>query len=555
MNAMANTANNVNAGLAPQPTTHHRGVPVWRHIGATPAPTEQALEHVPVVVVGAGPVGLAMALDLGLRGHKVLVISKLDFVPGGSKAICFSKRSLDILGRLGVGQELLQKGVTWNVGKVFWGDRQEPVYQFDMLPVKDQQYPGFINLQQYYVEDALLRAVQCLPNVELRLGQQIEAVRNLPSHAELDIQAGDTRYQLNTDWLIACDGNKSTVRNLMGLDFDGRVFEENFLIADIRMEQERPAERWFWFDPPFNPGQSALMHRQPDGVWRLDFQLGWGIDRQACVQPENVQRYVRAMLGPDVQFTEEWYSIYTFQCRRMKRFVHGRVLFAGDSAHLVSPFGARGCNGGFADIDNLGWKLDLVLRGQAGQGLLESYNDEAVATADENILNSTRSTDFLTPKTTASKAFRDAVLELASTEAFARPFVNSGRLSTAIHYPQSSLNTPDAQAWNGGVAPGSPALDAPVNGAWLLPHLGDRFVLLVNGEGNSGWTQAVSADVELIDITQWAGDLSLLQQRYVLQPGCGYLIRPDHYVAARWQSPVSAAAVQASVARAKGVLQ
>ena len=538
------------ASMAPQPVTHHRGVPVWRHIGATAAPATDVPEQAPVVVVGAGPVGLAMALDLGRRGHKVLVISKLDFIAGGSKAICFSKRSLDILERLGVGQELLQKGVTWNVGKVFWGDREESVYQFDMLPVKDQQYPGFINLQQYYVEDALLRALQNLPNVELRLGQQIEAVRHLPEGVELEVLAGESRYLIHADWLVACDGSKSTVRGLMGLDFDGRVFEENFLIADIRMEQERPAERWFWFDPPFNPGQSALMHRQPDGVWRLDFQLGWGIDRQACVQPENVERYVRAMLGPDVQFSQEWYSIYTFQCRRMSRFVHGHVLFAGDSAHLVSPFGARGCNGGFADIDNLGWKLDLVMRGQAGQELLESYNEEAVTTADENILNSTRSTDFLTPKTTVSKAFRDAVLELAATEAFARPFVNSGRLSTAISYPQSRLNTPDDQVWNSGIAPGSPALDAPVNGAWLLPQLGGRFVLLANS-----WTQGLPVGVELLDIAQWAGDHSLLQARYGLQPGCGYLIRPDHYVAARWQSPVSVATVQASLARAQGVQQ
>ena len=232
---MANTANTSSAGLAPQPATNHRGVPVWRHIGAKAAPAAGAAEHVPVVVVGAGPVGLAMALDLGLRGHQVVVISKFDFIPGGSKAICFSKRSLDILDRLGVGQELPEKGVTWNVGKVFWGNSEEPVYQFDMLPVKDQQYPGFINLQQYYVEDALLRAVECLPNVELRMGQQIESVRNLPGHVELEIAAGNARYEIKTDWLIACDGNKSAVRNLMGLDFDGRVFEENFLIADIRM--------------------------------------------------------------------------------------------------------------------------------------------------------------------------------------------------------------------------------------------------------------------------------------------------------------------------------
>ena len=537
---------NSRAAAAPQPTTNYQGIPVWRHVGATAAPTDGTVQRVPVVIAGAGPVGLAMALDLGRRGHEVVVISRLDFVPGGSKAICFSKRSLDIFDRLGVGRQLLDKGVTWNVGKVFWGDRADPIYQFDMLPVKDQQYPGFINIQQYYVEEALLDAVQALPNVQLRLGQQVEVVENLGDHVRLGVQAGERRYALEADWLIACDGSKSTVRNLMGLDFDGRVFEENFLIADIRMREERPAERWFWFDPPFNPGQSALMHRQPDDVWRLDFQLGWNIDRAAAVKPENVARYVRAMLGPDVQFTEEWYSIYTFQCRRMSRFVHGRVLFAGDSAHLVSPFGARGCNGGLADIDNLGWKLDRVLRGQSDEALLETYNEEAVATADENILNSTRSTDFLTPKSTASKALRDAVLELAASEAFARPFVNSGRLSTPVHYPQSRLNTADAAPWNGGVAPGSPAVDAPLAGHWLLPRLGGGFVFL----GNQ-WSETLPAGVELLDIAAaGAGDTALLQQRYALAPGCGYLIRPDHYVAARFQKPVPAAGVQAALDKA-----
>ncbi len=553
--ATASPTTAASAGALP---VSNRATPsVWRHIGATAAPSAGAgvEQTTPVLVVGAGPVGLAMALDLGLRGHQVLLISKLPYIAGGSKAICFSKRSLDILDRLGVGRELLAKGVTWNVGKVFWGAGAEPIYQFDMQPVKDQQYPGFINLQQYYVEEALLQALQSLPNVQVRLGQQVEALTPTADHVLVDVLAGEVRYRVQADWVVACDGSRSVVRNLMGLDFDGRVFEENFLIADVRMAQERPPERWFWFDPPFNPGQSALMHRQPDGVWRLDFQLGWGIDRQASVKPENVERYVRAMLGEDVEFTEEWYSIYTFQCRRMRRFVHDRVLFAGDSAHLVSPFGARGCNGGFADIDNLGWKLDLVLRSQAGRALLESYNDEAITTADENILNSTRSTDFLTPKTTASKAFRDAVLELASQEVFARPFVNSGRLSTAVHYPGSSLNTPDAEHWQGGVAPGAPAVDAPWGDAWLLGQLGRGFVLLTHGAGDT----AIAADwpegMVCMDVAALPSMPQLLVDRYQLQPGACYLIRPDHYVAARWQSPPSMDQIRASWQRALGGLQ
>jgi 3-(3-hydroxy-phenyl)propionate hydroxylase len=520
---------------------------VWRRLGPSPRPEARTQDNVPVVIVGAGPVGLAMALDLGQRGQRVVVLGKLDYIPGGSKAICFSKRSLDILDRLGVGDRMVDKGVTWNIGKIFWQDRQEPIYTFDLLPVKGQKNPAFINLQQYYVEAYLIDALAALPNVELRWGHEVTAATPNDEGVGLSVRTADGAYTVRAQWLIACDGNRSPVRNMLGLDFEGRIFEDNFLIADIRIRDERPAERWFWFDPPFNPGKSALCHLQPDGVWRLDFQLGWNIDRDACVQPENVEPYIRAMLGPDVVFEKEWYSVYTFQCRRMARFVHDRIIFAGDSAHLVSPFGARGCNGGFADIDNLGWKLDLVLRGEADASLLESYNDEAIVTADENILNSTRSTDFLTPKSKTSEVFRDAVLELAAGHEGMRRFVNSGRLSTAVSYPGSSLNTPDEDDWTSDIAPGSPALDAPLGEGWLLERLGGRFVMLTNGDPGF-----ILPGLEMLDISDDA-HTELLIERYALTPGAAYLLRPDQYVAARWKSP-SRTAIAEALSRAKGAM-
>ena len=515
------------------------GIPVYKEIGATPAPGA-AQDRAPVVVIGAGPVGLAMALDLGRRGHAVTVLNRLDFVAHCSKAICFSKRSLDILDRLGVRDPAVGKGVTWNLGKVFWGSEPDPVYQFDMLPVKGQKNPGFINIQQYYIEDYLLEGCRAHPNIDIRWGHRLTSVTPLQGGVEVEVQTDAGSYTLHADWLIACDGARSTVRDQMGLDFEGRVFEDNFLIADIRMTHEMPSERWFWFDPPFNPGRSALMHKQPDNVWRLDFQLGWNVDREAAVRPENVDPFIRAMLGEDVRYEREWYSVYTFQCRRMARFVHGRVVFAGDAAHLVSPFGARGCNGGFADIDNLGWKLDLVLTGQADASLIETYNEEAIATADENILNSTRSTDFLTPKSTASQALRDAVLELARDHAFARPFVNSGRLSTPVSYPLSSLSTPDQDAWSGGVPPGSPVLDAPYQGAWLLESLGDDFALLTHG-----WEGDAPAGLRMLPLDEAAAT------RLAMPPGSACLVRPDQYVAARWHRPTTAA-IQSALSRAKG---
>jgi 3-(3-hydroxy-phenyl)propionate hydroxylase len=521
------------------------GIPIWRHIGPTPV-SEASAAPALVTIVGTGPVGLALAIDLGMRGHDVLVLGRFDFVAAGSKAICFSKRTLDILDRLGIGEAAASKGVGWNVGKVFWQDRADPVFQFDMLPVKDQKMPGFINLPQYHLEDLLLERLAQFPNVDLRWGHEVVGMSPDAAGAELSVRTAKDNYAVRTDWVVACDGCRSPIRRMLGLLFEGREFEDNFLIADIRMKGERPAERWFWFDPPFNPGQSALMHRQPDDVWRLDFQLGRDIDRDECVKPENVDPLIRALLGDDVEYEPEWYSVYSFQCRRMARFVHERIVFAGDSAHLVSPFGARGCNGGLADIDNLGWKLDLVLRGEVGPQLLEHYNHEAIVTADENILNSTRSTDFLTPKSKVSGIFRDAVLELATEFSFARGLVNSGRLSTPIAYPMSALNTPDADDWEGGIAPGSPCLDAPFGEGWLLEKLGNTFVVLSHGD-----IPGLPGNVPLIDVARTSPS-DLLRSRYGLEEsGSAYLIRPDQYVAARWKS-ASARTISSALARAKG---
>ena len=521
------------------------GIPVWKEFAPTPAP--ETTESRETLVVGAGPVGLTVALGLARLGRQVTIATRLHFIAAGSKAICFSKRTLDIWNRFGVARRMVEKGVIWNVGKVFRGADPTPIYQFDMLPVKDQQMPGFINLQQYHAEEILLDALRALPNVEIRWGHEVTAIDSRTDGGRGALRAaGGATYDIETGWLIACDGSRSPVRTMLNLDFEGRAFEDNFLIADVKLKGNRPSERWFWFYPPFNPGRSALLHKQPDDVWRLDFQLGPQVDREACSRPETVEPLVRGMLGAEIDFTPEWYSLYTFQCRRMARFVHGRVLFAGDSAHLVSPFGARGCNGGVADAENLVWKLDLVLKGDAPESLLESYNGEAIATADENILNSTRSTDFMVPRSPGFRYLRDAVLDLAAAHDFARPFVNSGRLSTAVSYPSSVLNTPDrdGEAWSG-IAPGSPALDAPCNDGWLLDRIGGRFTIL-----GLGLEAQVFSGLDIIDI---AGDprCDRITDRYDLVPGSAYLIRPDQYVAARWRRPTRAD-VGAAYARAMG---
>lgn len=509
----------------------------------------------PVVVVGAGPVGLALAVDLALKDVPVLVLDDNDKVSHGSRAICFSKRTLEILDRLGCGQPLVEKGVTWNKGKVFFDTRQ--VYEFNLLPEAGHRRPAFINLQQYHFEVGLLERLRELQAkgkpVEIRGRNKVTHVGKDAGGVRLTVETPDGPYDLEADWLVACDGAKSPVRSMLGLDFHGRVFEDNFLIADVTMEAEFPTERWFWFDPPFNRGQSALLHKQPDGVWRIDLQLGWDIDREKEMREENVIPRLKAMLGEDAKFSLEWVSIYTFQCRRMERFAHGRVLFAGDSAHQVSPFGARGANSGIQDADNLAWKLKLVLDGTAPERLIESYNQERVQAADENILNSTRSTDFITPKSEMSRIFRNAVLDLAEEHAFARPLVNSGRLSVPAIHDSSPLNGPDALT--GGPArtrPGSPAADAPAGNSWLLGKLGGGFTLLGVDAKVPEACETRGLPVRGIALAAQDDASGALRERYLgTAKQAVYLLRPDQHVAARWPS-YDSRAVAAAIGTATG---
>ncbi|MDQ2093475.1 FAD-dependent oxidoreductase [Rhodalgimonas zhirmunskyi] len=505
----------------------------------------------PVVVIGAGPIGLAAAIDLAQRDVPVVVLDDNDKVSFGSRAICFAQRPLEILDRLGAGKAMVEKGVEWDVGKVYFDERQ--VYQFDLMPEAGFQFPAFINLQQYYFEDYLVQRARALQAegkpIEIRGRNKVEAIGTHDDHVALEIETPEGAYTIEADWLIACDGANSPTRRMLGLDFVGRVFEDNFLIADVVMEADFPTERWFWFDPPFNRGQSALLHKQPDGVWRIDLQLGWDIDKEEEKKPENVIPRLKQMLGDDVEFELEWVSIYTFQCRRMEKFRHGRVLFAGDSAHQVSPFGARGANSGVQDTDNLIWKLKLVMDGHAPEALLDTYNAERVHGADENILNSTRSTDFITPKSEISRVLRDAVLDLSERYEFARPLVNSGRLSVPCTYDGSPLNSADAL--DGGphrTRPGSPCPDVPLGEGFLLPLLADRFTLLtIDADAPDGFEED-GIPVTRLALKSTDDTSRALARRYLGDAKSAvYLIRPDQHVAARrdaWNEDLFRAALR-----------
>lgn len=536
----------------------------YRTFAFTPCPeltTQRPVRH-PVIIIGAGPTGLTAAADLAQRGIPVVVIDSKTQVSEGSRAICFAKRSLEIFDRLGVVAPMRAKGVTWNTGRLFFRERE--VYHFNLLPEDGHAHPAFINLQQYYVEQYLVEGLEAQAHVELRWGQRITAVEPQADHVRLTVSTPAGEYVTEAEWVIAADGARSPTRQMLGLDYTGVVFEEKFLIADVLMKADFPPERWFWFSPPFSVGQSALLHMQPDNIWRIDMQLGRDADEARERQPEQVRARIRAMLGPDVDFELEWVSIYRFHSRRMARFVHGRVLFAGDAAHIMSPFGARGANSGIQDADNLGWKLALVMRGAAPLELLDSYDAERVYAARENLLYTESSTQFIAPSSPGALALRDAVLQLAADYPFARPLINSGRLSSPTIMPDSPLNTPDSAVFDTPLIPGAPAADARVcrgdTNGYLLAWLGGVFTCLLYCDDPASLPVAaldalvaqLPAEVPLrvicvsrqpASVHSLPGGIPLLhdsagmiRQRYDMQQGTVYLLRPDQIICARWRA-------------------
>jgi 3-(3-hydroxy-phenyl)propionate hydroxylase len=353
--------------------------------------------------------------------------------------------------------------------------------------------------------------------------------------------------------VIACDGARSPTRAMLGLDFSGEIFEEQFLIADVKMRGDFPAERWFWFDPPFHPGGSALLHKQPDDVWRIDLQLPATADAEEEKKPEAVRPRIERMLGHG-DFDLEWVSIYRFRCLRLEHFTHNRVFFAGDAAHQVSPFGARGANSGVQDGENLAWKLAAVHRGEAGPVLLATYDFERGEAADDNLGHSTRSTDFIAPQSAAERVLRDAALSLAREHDFAKRMVNSGRLSMPTAYRNSPLSTPDRDSWSGGIVPGGFIPDARIRrpegkDGFLSECLGQDFTLLIRGGEIAGLPKGIKTI--MLGGRGYFDRYGEIAERFALESGVAYLIRPDGHVAARFAKP-DTASILAAYHRALG---
>lgn len=509
-------------------------------------PIEPLPDSVPVLIAGGGPVGLALAALLARHGVASLVAEADAGYCTGSRAICISRRSQEILSWAGAGAALAAKALPWTGGRSYWRDAE--VLRFQMPNEPSQRFAPMVNIQQYHVEAFIHQALQASPQLaRVAWSARVAQVAPQADGVDVAIETASGRSTVRAQYLVACDGGRSTVREQLGLQLEGTQYDGRYVIVDIVQKTRRPVERLAWFDPPSNPGSTILMHRQPDDVWRIDYQLRDDEDGVEALKPENilprVQSHLR-MIGEHEPWEMLWASMYNAKCLTLPAYRHGRVLFAGDAAHLVPIFGVRGLNSGLDDAANLAWKLARVLAQDAGDALLDTYSAERVQAARENIAYGAKSTEFMAPPDFAFRLMREATLRLALDEPAVRSLINP-RQSAPVAYTGSALNGPQVGEWvDAAAAPGQPAPEALLAGPQGAFHLtqcfGTAFTCLVFGDGPLPQAVAALANhgIGVLDIPPEADALGQARERYGLPDAAAtglVLVRPDGYVMGRWR--------------------
>lgn len=490
-----------------------------------------------VVVVGGGPVGFAVALGLARQGIASVVLEADDSVCLGSRAGCVTSRTLEIFEQTGVADPVMRQGLPWAEGWSYY--HTDEVLHLDVPQDPAARFPRLVNIQQCYIEQYMLDSVRARYGelIEIRWQNRMEALRQIDGGVELAVSTPLGGYTLTADWVIGTDGARSAVRKALGARFVGTQYDGQYIIADIKMKSEMPPGRRAWFDPPSNPGATLLLHKHRDDLWRFDYQLREDEDPEEAVKPENVLGRIRShleLIGEHAPWQPVWISLYRASCLTLEDYRDGRVLLAGDAAHLVPIFGVRGLNSGMEDVNNLVWKLAYVIRGQAAEALLDTYTPERVFATRENMRHASKSAEFMAPPAPAFALMRSAVLGLAAEHHWVRRLIDP-RQSTTVGYPDSPLNQPgEESAFAAGPASGFAFVDAPLpDGSHLCQHIGPDFTLLAFEvpQPVAAGIEGARLPVKLLAVPAQGP----LAQRYDAQPGTAYLLRPDGNVLARWR--------------------
>ncbi|WP_349536558.1 FAD-dependent monooxygenase [Rhodococcus rhodochrous] len=395
-----------------------------------------------VAVIGNGPVGQTTALLLARWGIRVIVLdARPHRDPIGSKALCQQRDILDIWESVGVGQKVAEEGVSLSVSRTFHRDTE--LFSLSYTDKGYSPFPPFVNISQTRTEELLDGAITAQSLIDVRWGHEVINIDQDANGVRLECATADGTRTVEVEYCVMSTGSRSSaLRRQLGVSFNGRSFEDKFLICDIRADlPDWAQERRFHFDPEWNPGRQVLIHPCPDSTFRIDWQVPGDFDLDQATANGDLDRRVRQIIG-DTDYDIVWCSLYRFHARLVDRMRVGRVLLAGDCAHIVAPFGGRGLNSGVSDAENAAWKLAFVLRGWSDESLLDTYELERRAAALENLDVTSGTMEFLVPQSDQQREHRTAVLEAAHSDAAARSQVDSGRLSEPFWYTDSPLTTP-----------------------------------------------------------------------------------------------------------------
>jgi 3-(3-hydroxy-phenyl)propionate hydroxylase len=506
----------------------------YPHFEAPGPDAHKGKQAAKVAIVGAGPVGMAAALALAKEGIASILFDNKDTFNDGSRAICIARPSYYILESLGIADPFVEKSLGWTKGRSFY--RGEQILEFEMPDSSDEKYRPMYNLQQQYIEQYLWDAVAENDLIETRWQSSVEDIKDIDNGIRLTVKDPAGEYQIDAEWLLACDGARSTIRSKRGLRLQGQNFEGRYVIADVQMDHDYPTIRRALFDPTCRPGGTVLIHRQPDNIWRIDYQLEDHEETDDAIQEATVRASVEAVLediGHEGPWELEWWSVYSANTLALDNYRDGRVFYIGDSAHIVPIFGVRGLNNGLADAANIGWKLGWVLNGKAGPKLLDSYSPERRGATLDVFANASKSARFMTPNSHGWKLMRDAALSLALDHPFAGQLANP-RQMTAYTYADSPAVVPSQDAFEQGPKVGAVFQDVALNGQFLSDQLGDGFTILCFGEVLKTELEKASNDKDDITIVSLSTSSSA-SSHYGAEEGSAYLIRPDLHIAARWK--------------------
>jgi 3-(3-hydroxy-phenyl)propionate hydroxylase len=491
-------------------------------------------EPTPVAIVGAGPIGMTAALALAREGIHCVLLDKKSTFNDGSRAICVARSSFYILQNISAIDAFLEKSLGWTTGRTFYQGTQ--ILEFHMQDGADEKYRPMYNLQQQYIEQYLWDAVAKNPLIDARWQSEVVGIKDTEDGTHLSVLDPEGTYFLAANYVLACDGARSAIRTKRGHSLKGENLEGRYVIADIQMDHDYPTIRRALFDPTCRPNGTVLIHKQPDNIWRIDYQLRDDETTEAALQEETVRHSVKSVLK-DIEHTNpwklEWWSVYSANALALDDYRDGPVFFVGDSAHIVPIFGVRGLNNGLADAANIAWKLSWVLNGKAGKSLLDSYTPERRGATIDVFENASKSARFMTPNTHGWRIMRDAALSLALTQPFAGELANPRQMTPYV-YSESPAIIPSNGGMTGGPANGAVVPDIKIDSdTYLSDQLTQGFTILCFGDNLAEQlrdTFTSESDVGVIS----APYPSTIAKRYSAGPSTAYLVRPDGHIAGRW---------------------